>query len=131
MVEPAGRGNRGDGILEGRPRDDLPGGAASFDEIHYELAAALGRRPFPRIRGWDVVDPHRRDAESRHGSGHRVGRELSAAGAGTGASDALEGVELFLAHDSGGTGADGFEHVLNSDIFSLVPARHDRASVEH
>ena len=72
-----------------------------------------------------------RDAERLEGAGHRVRRELAAAGAGAGAGDVLELAELLVGDVAGRVGADRLEEVDDRDVLAVEAAGGDRAAVEH
>ena len=77
---------------------------------------------------------HRRaagaDPQRLEGAGHRVGGELAAAGAGAGARDPLQLVQLLVAHVARRVGADRLEDVEDGDVAAVPAAGRDRAAVE-
>ena len=127
----AGGGDRGDGVLQGFPRDDLLGAQVSFQQIHDHHAAFEGHVVFLLIHGGHAVPSHHRDAEELERNRHGVGRELTAAGAGARAGMVFEILELGIVHGAGCMFPDRFEDVLNGHVMALEPTWHNRASVEH
>ena len=86
------------------------------------------------LPGWfagNLVQPRRADAEEVERGRHRVRGEVAAARAGARARDALERVHLAVGDRAGGVRADRLEDVLDRDVGAAVPARLDRAAVEH
>ena len=77
---------------------------------------------------------HRRaagaDPQRLEGAGHRVGGELTAAGAGAGTGHALELVQFLVGHVAGVVGADRLEDVEDRHVAAVPVARSDRAAVE-
>ncbi len=76
--------------------------------------ARIGDARLARVHGRDVVEAHRRDPQHLAGHRHRVGGELTAAGAGARTGDILQRVQLVLGDSAGGTGADRFEDILDA-----------------
>ena len=100
-------------------------------ERHHQLAAPARRFVLLRVFGRDGVQPAGRDAKKLEGCGHRVGRELAAAGTRAGAGDVLDLIQLFEVDLARPIGTDGLEDGHHSGVaLALVDARIDRAVVE-
>ena len=127
----AGGGDGGDGVLDRCAGDDLSRPEAPFHEVDGELAHGDGHVLLGRVRRRDRTGTHLRQAEHLHGGGHGVGRELTTTGTGAGAGGILDGLELVGADLALRVGTDGLEDVLDRQIATVVPSRHDGAAVEH
>jgi hypothetical protein len=126
----AGRDDRGGCVLERLARDDLRGPQVAAQEIHREPAGFLRGLALDGWRAGMPVEAGRADPEEIERGRHRVRRELAPARARAGAGDALELVEILVAHLPDGVRADGLEHVLDGDVAPAEAARCDRAVVE-
>ena len=93
--------------------------AAGFDGAAVAVLVGRGRAGRAGQREADRLGDH----------GHGVGGELAAAGAGGGAGDAFELVQVLVAHVAGGVPADGLEHVDHGDVAALELAGQDRAAI--
>jgi hypothetical protein len=124
------RGHRSRRVFQCVSGHDVGGSDVATHEVHRESARLLGRCVLRRIERWNPVQAGGADPEELERRRHRVGGELTAAGAGPRAGDALELVQLGGAHRSGRVRADALEHVLDRDVATAVPPRCDRAVVE-
>ena len=125
-----GGGDDGGGVLERLQGDDVARTDVSGEQFHHHLAGGHAK---------PVADLVRRGRAGRIGQSqpdrfgdgrHRVGRELRAAGAGRGAGDALELVEILARHVADRMLADRLEEVLHRDLLAAEIARQDRAAVD-
>ena len=120
------------GVLERLAGHDVARADALLEQSHHRLARGLG----PLVAG---LVGRRRAGRARQGeadrlrdAGHGVGGELAAAGAGRGAGDLLERVQLVLGDRADRVLADRLEHVLHGHVPALEPAGQDAAAVhEH
>src|SRR3989475_12536112 len=78
-----------------------------------------------------IFEAHRRDAEHREGRGHRVGGELTAAGALARARRALDGVQLLVVDLPGVGGADRPQTSPPGPPLAPVLAGTDRSRGRH
>ena len=127
----AGGGDARDRVLECRASEDVSGADPLAQQIHHHRAAVVSDLVFLRVHGGDAVEAHGRKADHLHHRGHGVGGVLAAAGAGGGAGNVFEFVQFGIRHFAGGVGADGFEHILNGDVFAAKAAGRDGAAIEH
>ena len=125
-----GCGHDRGGIFQRLARDDFTRARSVAQQAHDRLAGQFGVH---------VTRLEHRRRTGRTGQGksdrfrhvrHAVGGVLSAAGAGTGAGDFLEGRKLLKSHLAGGVFTHSLEHVEHGDVASLEPTRHDRAAVQ-
>src|SRR4029079_19096327 len=68
----AGRGDRGDGVLEGGSGDDVGRPDVAAHEIHDQLAGPVSGCLLGRVLGRDPVEACGREADELHGRAHRV-----------------------------------------------------------
>ena len=126
------RGGHGRGrVLDRVAGDDLRRSHVVAQELHGQAAALLGGVALAAVERRDAVQTGRADAEKVERRGHRVGRELAAAGAGAGQavdSTSCSSARVDLAR---GVGPDRLEHVLDRDVAAAERARRDGAVVEH
>ena len=96
LVDAAGCGDGGDGVVDGVAREDVARLDLLARELHDHAAGfAAGGVLLFRHRG-DAGELDGRDAEELAGHGHGVGGELAAAGAGAGAGCGFDGFELVV-----------------------------------
>ena len=126
----AGRRDRRDRVLERVPGDDVRRADVVVDERHHELARAPRRLVLLRVLGRDAVEAGGGQAEELEHRGHRVGRELAAAGARARAGALLDLVQLLERDLAGAVGADRLEDRDDVGRLALVGAGVDRAVVE-
>ena len=132
FVEPPGRGDRGNAVLERLPRDEGRRPRIAPDEVHHQLARPASRLVLGGVLGRDPVQPARRQADELHHGAHRVGGVLAAARAGTGTGDVLDLVQLVERDLACAIRADGLVDRDDRGVpHALVRARVDRAVVEH
>jgi len=72
-----------------------------------------------------------REAEEGHRHRHRIGRELAAARTCAGTGGFFDVFEFFVVNNTSCASANGFEDVLNGEVFAFVVPRHDRAAIKH
>ena len=129
---PAGRGDDLRRVVERLPGDYVSRADSLAQRMHrgasgrldHRIARFVGRRRSGRGR--------QGEADRFRHAGHRVGGELSAAGAGAGAGRRFELVKLGVGHLAGRVLPDPFEDVDDGDVAALEPARQDRSPVnEH
>src|SRR5205807_1531744 len=103
----AGRHHAGDRVVQRLLGDDLAREHPLAEQVHHHAASLERDLRFLSVGRGHVVEAHRRDAEHLERGGHRVGGELSAAGALARTGRALDGVELVGTDLSGVARADG------------------------
>ena len=127
----AGGRDGGDRVLDGGLGHEVLRPDVAPDEVHDDLAAAVGGRVLARILGRDGVEAGRRETDELEDGGHRVGRELAAAGAGAGTGRVLDLVQLVERDLAGPVRADGLVDGDDGRVpLALVDAGIDRAVVE-
>ena len=94
FVEPPGRRDRGDGVLERLARHERARRDVVADELHCEPACLVRRLLLVAVDRRDAVRAERREAEEVEDRRHRVGRELAAARTGARAGGRFELVEV-------------------------------------
>src|SRR5690606_5221940 len=112
----AGRRSADEAVEQRLAGDVVTGFLAASELVHDQpsggqtdlLLLWVDRRDGGHTRGRDAHDLQRRR--------HRVGGELSAAGALTRAGDAFELQQVLVADLAGGVRADALEDVLNGDV---------------
>ena len=128
----ARRGDRGNRIVDGRPRNDRGRPDVVTHEGHRQLAARSCGIVFGGILGRNTVEPSGRDAQEFEGRAHRVRGELSAAGSRAGTGRVLDLVQLFQADLPRPVCADGLEDRHDRGVpATLVEPRVDRSVVEN
>src|SRR4029453_463934 len=93
-------------------------------------AGRLGRLGLGRMQRGNPVESRGADPEEVERGGHRVRGELPAARPGPRTCDALELVQILVAHLSDGVRADSLEDVLDGDVAPAEAPRRDGAVVE-
>ena len=127
----AGRGHAGDPVLERLAGHDVLGPDVAPDEVHDQLARAVGGRVLGLALGRDAVQPRRREPDELHDRAHRVGRVLAAAGARAGAGHVLDLGQLVERDLARPVGADRLVDAHDRDVaLALVDARVDRPAVQ-
>ena len=127
----AGAGDAGDRVLERGAGQDVSRRDAFLQQIHNDLAALERDFVLAGVHGGNAVEAHGREADQLHHRRHGVGGVLAAARAGAGTGDVFDFEQFGVGHLAGGVRADGFEHILNGDVFAVILAGRDRAAVEH
>ena len=122
--------DRGDGVVEGRSRHDVPGTHVILEEPHHRLARSLGIAMKTRVDGGDRGGAGERHPDGLANRRHRVGGEHSRTGPRPGASGSLEFQELIDGDAALGLCADPLEHVHDRDVPPGVVAGKTRAAVE-
>ena len=111
LVEPPGRGDTGDRVLERLAGGDVARLAVILHHVENDFAAAEGDVVLARVHLRDGGRAHRREADQLHHRGHGVGGELAAAGSGAGAGVIFDFEQLLIGDAAAGVGADGFEDI--------------------
>ena len=127
----AAGGDAGDRVLDRLARDDVARALAAPQDVHHELAGAVGGVLLALVLGRDVGLAHRRDAHHLEGHRHRVGGELAAAGAEAGRRRLLHLAQLLVGDLARGVGADRLEDLHQRDLLAVQVTGGDRAAVEH
>ena len=117
----AGGADAGDRVLQRLAGDDPARPQVLGEQAHRELADSLRDLVLGRVLGRHHRRAAGRDPERLEGTGHRVGGELAAAGAGAGAGDVLEAAKVLLAHLPRFVGADRLEDVEDRHV-AAAPA---------
>ena len=125
-----GTGDNTRGILQRFERDHVARANIFLKQVHHRPARGLGILVAALVGGRRAGAVHQGKANRLGDTGHGVGRELAAAGAGTGTGDRLELFKLAGAQVAGLMLADGLEHVLNGDVLAIKATWQDRAAIK-
>ncbi len=125
-----GASHHAGGVLQAFQGHDVTRADVLVDQVHdgttrglaIHVAAVIGRG---HARAVD-----QRQADCLGHTGHGVGRELTATGSRRRARDALHDVQLGLGQVASLVFTNGFEQVLNGNVFAFVATRQDRSAID-
>ena len=119
-------------VLQRFHRHDVARPQPALDEGHHRAPALVRPAVAVEVRRRGAGRTGHREPDRLGDHRHRVGGELTAAGAGRGAGDAFERVQVRVRHGASAVPPDRLEHVDHGDVAALVGAGQDRAAIhEH
>ena len=123
-------GDADDRVLEARPGHERGRPDVALDHVEDEPPRGLPRLRLGRIGRGNAAEADRAEPEKVDRDRHRVGREVSGAGAVAGTGVALEREQLGVRDQPALVRADPLPHVLDRHLGAAVRAGRHRARVE-